>query len=265
VKTLSAILAPPLVCVGILGGIAWEKSTHVQPQNVATYHAAIKALVDEKKQKEYMVGGGGSGLWFGKDQEPTKAAVKLLRPNVIFSRRYTESPDKDRGANRMCDVLIVQCPDARDMVGHYPENCYPNGGETLVDKRPRDWQIGETKITGTEYTFERFSSRGQPVRRCVYSFLVVPGVVPEGAPAVPGVPGATIVRDIKGVNKAAEDYQRRHFGAAQFQFVFQAADPDLPRDTRDQIFMTLMGANMDVLQALNNVNIAAAAQPAVAP
>jgi hypothetical protein len=57
------------------------------------------------------------------------------------------------------------------------------------------------------------------------------------------------------VNKAAEDYQRRHFGAAQFQFVFPAADPDLPRDTRDQIFAILMGGNMDVLKALNNVNI----------
>ena len=260
-KTLSAILAPPVVCVGILGGIAWEKSTHVQPQNAAAYHAAVKATVDDI---DHMLGGGGNGLWFGKDQEPTKAAVRLLRPNVIFSRRYTDSPDKEKGDIRMCDVLIVQCPDARDMVGHYPENCYPNGGETLADKRPRDWHIGETLITGTEYTIERISSRGQPIRRCVYSFLVVPGVVPDGAPAVPGVPGATIVRDIKGVNKAAEDYQRRHFGAAQFQFVFQATDPDLSRETRDQIFMTLMGSNMDVLKALNNVNIGGPGQLAVA-
>ncbi len=253
-KSLSAILAPPIVCVGILGGIAWEKSTHVKPQNATAYHAAVKSAVEEMAKKEYMVSGGDNGLWFGKDQEPTKAAVKLLRPNVIFSRRYTDSTTEHRGL-RMCDVLIVQCANARDMVGHYPENCYPSGGETLVDKRPRDWQIGELKITGTEYTFERFSGRGRPVRRCVYSFLVVPGVLPDGAPAVPGVPGATIVRDIKGVNKAAEDYQRRHFGAAQFQFVFPAADPDLPRDTRDQIFAILMGGNMDVLKALNNVNI----------
>jgi hypothetical protein len=263
VKTLSAILAPPIVCVGILGGIAWEKSTHVKPQNVVAYHAAVKAAVEDMARREYMIDGKENGSWFGKDQEPTKAAVRLLRPNVIFSRRYTDSPDKERGDLRMCDVLIVQCPDARDMVGHYPENCYPNGGETLVDKRPRDWQVKDTTITGTEYTFERFSSRGRPVRRCVYSFLVVPGVVPDGAPAVPGVPGATIVRDIKGVNKAAEDYQRRHFGAAQFQFVFQAADPDLPRETRDQIFATLMAVNLDILKVLNNVNLANAA-PAVA-
>ena len=53
-------------------------------------------------------------------------------------------------------------------------------------------------------------------------------------------------------------------GAAQFQFVFQAADPDLPRDTRDQIFATLMGGNMDVLKALNNVNIASVAQAGLA-
>ena len=39
------------------------------------------------------------------------------------------------------------------------------------------------------------------------------------------VPGRGIFRDIKGVNRAAEDYERRHFGAAQFQFLMFA---DLP-------------------------------------
>ena len=124
------------------------------------------------------------------------------------------------------------------MVGHYPENCYRSSGETLLYKTPRDWNVNGVTITGTEYIFERFS-RGQAQRRVVYNFLVVPGV--------------GIVRDIKGVNKAAEDYQRRHFGAAQFQFVM---NDELSREDRDRIFATLMGSNVGVLDVLNDADVA---------
>ena len=236
-KSLTAILAPPLLCVGILGGIAAQKSTHVQPKDAAAYHARAK---DEIEKFNYTIGNTESGIWVGQDIEPTTAAVRLLRPNKIFSRRYTDTSARgDRYVSGMCDVLIVQCRDSRDMVGHYPENCYPNSGETLLDKRNRDWQVGSELITGTEYTFERYR-QGQPIRRCVYNFFVVPR--------------SGIMRDIKAVNRAAEDYQWRHFGAAQFQFVFQADEADLPRDKRDQIFRTLMGSNIGVIAALNDVN-----------
>jgi hypothetical protein len=236
-KSLTAILAPPLLCAGILGAIAVEKSTHVKPRDAAAYHARAKASIE---QMDYTIGDVENGVWVGQDIEPTTAAVQLLRPNKIFSRRYTDTSSRtSRYSNTVCDVLIVQCRDSRDMVGHYPENCYRNGGEELIDKRNRDWVVGGVPITGTEYTFERYR-RGHPVRRCVYNFIVVPG--------------AGIMRDIKAVNRAAEDYQWRHFGAAQFQFVFQADEADLPRDKRDQIFSTLMGSNIGVLAVLNDVN-----------
>lgn len=228
-KSLTAILAPPLLCVGILGGIALENSTHVKPQDAAAYHAGAVAAI---AKMDWTIGDAENGIWVGQEIEPTRAAVELLRPNIILSRRYTDT------RNRVCSVLIVQCANSRDMVGHYPENCYPSSGEPMVEKTPRDWQIGDVTITGTEYTFERFS-RGQPVRRCVYSFLVVPGLPNHG-----------IVRDIKGVNKAAENYQRRHFGAAQFQFVMPA---DYPLEDRDRIFKTLMSSNMGVFDALNDM------------
>ena len=227
-KSLTTILAPPLLCLGILGGIAVQKSTHVKPRDAAAYHERAKEAIGKM---DYTIGNAQDGIWVGEDIEPTKAAVQLLRPNIILSRRYTDTSS----GSRVCNVLIVQCGNSRDMVGHYPENCYPSSGEPMVGKVPRDWKIGDRTITGTEYTFERFT-RGQPMRRCVYSFLVVPEV--------------GIVRDIKGVNKAAENYQRRHFGAAQFQFVMHA---DLSLEERDRIFTTLMGSNMDVFDALINV------------
>jgi hypothetical protein len=248
-KSLSAILAPPLLCLGVLSGIAIEKTSHVHPKDAAGYHARVKSAIE---RLNLTIIDDKTGIWNGQDIPQPPTAIQLLKPNKILSRRYVDSSDS-RGT-RYCDVLIVQCRDSRDMVGHYPENCYVNSGETLFDKRERDWTIRGVMITGTEYTFERYE-RGRPMRRCVYNFLVVPGVMPEGTPAVPGVAGSTIVRDIKGVNKAAEDYQRRHFGAAQFQFVFPAADPDMPRSTRDEIFATLMGSNMKVLEALNDVKM----------
>jgi hypothetical protein len=234
-KSLTAILAPPLMCVGLLGGIVVEKSTHVRPKDAAAYHARVKAEIE---RMDYTISDEENGVWVGAEIEQPKAAVELLKPNKILSRRYTNQSMKGPYASGVCDVLIVQCRDSRDMVGHYPENCYPNGGESMLEKRDRNWTVGDVVITGTEYTFERFR-QGRPIRRSVYNFIVVPG--------------GGIQRDIKGLNRAAEDYQWRYFGAAQFQFVFQAGD-DLPQDKRDQIFKTLMGSNIGVLAVLNDVD-----------
>lgn len=227
-KSLTAILAPPMLCAGILVGIGLEKSSHVKPKDAEGYHARAKKQIEAMP---FGIPDADGSIWNGQEVEPTRAAVQLLKPNIILSRKYLDE------RQRRCDVLIVQCRDSRDMVGHYPEKCYPNSGDTMLSKTPRDWTVGNLTITGTEYTFERFN-RGQPERKVVYNFLVVPGV--------------GIVRDIKGVNKAAEDYQRRHFGAAQFQFVMS---DDMPRDERDRIFTTLLSSDMAVFDALNDVKL----------
>jgi hypothetical protein len=231
-KSLSSILTPPVLCAVMLGGMVLEKSRHLKPADAAAYHARVREAV---MAMDLTIGDREHGLWVGQDVKQPDAAVQLLRPNVILSRKYTDTTTKTSYGNRDCQVLIVQCWDSRDMVGHYPENCYPNAGETLLHKEPRDWQLGDRLITGTEYTFEGYE-RGHPVRHVVYNFLFAPG---QG-----------IVRDIKGVNKAAEDYQWRHFGAAQFQFVM---DDTLSREARDEIFATLMGNDLGVLDALNDL------------
>ena len=231
-KSLSTILTPPVLCAVMLGGIVLEKSRHLKPADAAAYHAHV---YDAIHAMDLTIGDREHGLWVGKDVKQPDAAVQLLRPNAILSRNYTDTTTRSSYGNRDCQVLIVQCRDSRDMVGHYPENCYPNAGETLLHKEPRDWQLGNRVITGTEYTFEGYK-RGHPVRHVVYNFLFAPG---QG-----------IVRDIKGVNKAAEDYQWRHFGAAAVSV----------RDGRyvvaqgaDGIFATLMGNEIDVLDALNDL------------
>jgi hypothetical protein len=101
---------------------------------------------------------------------------------------------------------------------------------------PRNWKIDGTTIPGYEYQFTQLL-QGQTTRTTVYNFLIVPG---QG-----------IVRDMKGVAQAAEDYQQRYYGAAQFQVVFHGlAATDRSQQERDEIFATLMGPNLSLIQTL---------------
>ena len=55
--------------------------------------------------------------------------------------------------------------------------------------------------------------------------------------------------DIKGVDQAAEDYERRFFGAAQFQVVIQEAVVPDP-GARDEIFAALIRSKPDLITTL---------------
>ena len=82
-----------------------------------------------------------------------------------------------------------------------------------------------------EYHFLR-KSRSRGYRRCVYDFFILPG----------NWSGSDIAfkSDIAFVRTAAGDYQRRYYGAAQFQVVM---DADYPQELRESIFKTIIGAN----------------------
>jgi hypothetical protein len=58
---------------------------------------------------------------------------------------------------------------------------------------------------------------------------------------------------MKGVEQAAEDYQQRFYGAAQFQVVFHAqASAEPSREQRDEVFATLMAPNISLIQTLTS-------------
>lgn len=233
-KSLGTILAAPLACLGILVGIMAEESTHLEPQDADAYHARAKEAVESIPDS--------IGLWTGRKTEVPAAAVKLLRPNAYLSRQYkihrAGEPDPWGWDRYPVDVLIVQCRDSRDMVGHYPEACYPQSGRTLVSKEPVEWDVGGLKIPAMEYHFERFAG-GRSEVTVVYNFLVVPGQ-------------DSIVRTIEGVNKAAEDYQRRYFGAAQVQFVMSG---DLASRRREEAVQTLLKEMVGPVKVLMSAEI----------
>jgi hypothetical protein len=58
---------------------------------------------------------------------------------------------------------------------------------------------------------------------------------------------------MKALEEAAEDYQQRYYGAAQFQVVFSGlASADRSRDERDEIFAALLGPNLKVIETLKS-------------
>jgi hypothetical protein len=233
-RQLAFSLAAPVISVGLLAGIFAERRTHLKPTDVEPYHARAKAAVD---QVPYFI-----GTWTGQDDEIPVAAQKLLRPNAILNRRFVDSapPLDGRSAYRFASLLIVQCRDSRDMVGHYPPICYRAHGLQVDEKScgPRDWTVNGKTIPGYEYHFTEVLG-GRSSRTTVYNFLIVPG--------------RGIVRDMKGVEQAAEDYQQRYYGAAQFQVVFQSeGSAARSRDERDEIFATLIGPNIHLIETLTS-------------
>ncbi|HZL36846.1 MAG TPA: hypothetical protein VFC78_16115 [Tepidisphaeraceae bacterium] len=226
----TSILAAPALCLGVLAVIAMDNARHVKPKDAAPYHEqARKAIM----AFPYVI--GPHSEWTGSDETVPAAAVQLLRPNALINRHYTDhAADWPRNGNGLwADLLISQCADSRDMAGHYPPICYPSSGEPQVGRRPFHINAGGMWINGIEYTFTAVPGHGID-RKSVYNFFVVPG--------------RGIVPDISGVRAAASDYQRRCFGAAQFQVVMDAG---LRPEVRDEVFATLIGADTNVINILN--------------
>ena len=237
-RQLAFGLTPPVLAIGLLAGVVGERRGHVKPADVDAYHAKAAEGI---KAVPYLV-----GFWYGHDKEVTAAAQKLLRPNAILHRVYTYNDGTPQRRLRSAGLLIVQCRDSRDMVGHYPPICYRTHGMTAetfsgCEAKPeaglaRNFQVGNASIEGTEYRFTRLA-QGQVFRTTVYNFFIVPR---KG-----------VVRDMKGVETAAEDYRQRYYGAAQFQVVFDSlSSNDITAAERDEIFATLMAPNLTLIQTL---------------
>ncbi len=242
-KKLTFLLAPPVMAASLLAGLALEQRSYVKPQDVEPYHASAKSAIDEIP---YAL---AQGRWTGKDRPLPTAAQKLLRPNAWISRTYEDNQKREFPTvagtgrhERAATLLIVQCRDSRDMLGHYPPRCYRSHGMEQKSAQPRDWNVGGLVIPGVEYGFEQ-KLVGQTYRTTVYNFFVVPG----------GPTNEPLRRDMDAVRDAAEDYQQRYYGAAQFQVVFQGlSSTDLSRAERDDIFRTLIEPTIPVITTLSS-------------
>ena len=149
------------------------------------------------------------GKWVGREEEVPTPAVNLLRPTIILSRRY------DSIDHRSCHVLIVHCRDARDLVGHFPPVCYPASGWRSLNQQNDKIETAGVTLNGIWYEF----AAGRPDQSSgvsVYSVMLIPD-----APTGP---------DMRSVEAAVGDGNRRHYGAAQLQVVVDGMTPQAERD-----------------------------------
>src|SRR4051812_34674083 len=70
------------------------------------------------------------GEWEGQDGKLPQEAIALLRPNFYLSRSYFNMH------NDRVSFYFIEVEDTRDMMGHYPPNCYPGNGWELIRTTP---------------------------------------------------------------------------------------------------------------------------------
>ncbi len=239
VRQLAFLLTPPLLACTLLAGIVAEQRTHIKPVDVEPYHARARAAIEAVP---YVI-----GYWTGKDDDIPPAAQKLLRPNAILSRTYIDTQPSARGP-RVASLLIVQCRDSRDMVGHYPPICYrAQGARPRVS--PAAWAARKKVLSATGVsatpsfpvwsTVFSIDARGNfGVRRSITSSLFPVRASSATCRVLPMPPRTT---------------SSAIYGAAQFQVVFNSlASEDLSQAEHDEIFATLMAPNLSLIQTLTS-------------
>ena len=212
----------PAITLLLLCGIWLEQSLfHAPSGDAEPYHERLR---DEATKMPYRIGD-----WIGLDVEVPPAAVALLKPNVLLNRRF-----KNPKTGRQVSMLLVQCGDARDLLGHYPPVCYVRNGWIENSATTKDWKLERFPINGMEYQFER-STFEKSTRIIIDNFMLLPN-------------GIT-ARTMEAINTAAQDYRRKFYGAAQIQFVFSDNTP--PRE-RDEILYKFLKANRPMLDAIRS-------------
>ncbi len=209
----------PALAVAMLAGVAVETRTRPTAEDAEPYHRHVAEVIE---RVPYRIDG-----WVGIDEPPPPEAMALLRPNTIVARRYENIETGER-----VSLVLVHCRDARDLAGHYPPICYPAHGWTQTRAEPIQRRLGEAPIAAMTYDFTMRRAAGTS-GMTVENFLILPD--------------GRIVSEMREVRRAAGEYTRRIYGAAQVQLVFT---PDTPAERREQIFQTLVGELREAIEAI---------------
>lgn len=186
-NTLAKVLA-----VLLLVAVLVERMGYATAQDAEPFHESVKAAVEHVPSS--------FGTWKGSPVAVPAPARKLLRPSVMLAREYT-----DLARDVSATLVIVHCPDTRDLAGHYPLRCYPAIGWAKVGE-PTDISV---TVAGTSIPLRRYEfvkhSLDLETRQVVFGTFLIPGV------------GA--VPSMEAVYERAADYRARLYGATQVQIV----------------------------------------------
>jgi len=219
IKTLSNYLAPAITVL-LLSGISIDHYIfHRLIGDSEPYHKKIRMEAAKMPLR--------IEDWIGVDVDVPPSAVALLKPNVLKNRRF-----RNLRTGQYVSLLLVQCGDARDLLGHYPPVCYVSSGWTQKSADPMDWQVDHLTIQGMEYEFQR-SSFDRSTTMIIDNFMILPD--------------GRIARDMDAVSDVADNRRKKIFGAAQIQFVFNTYTSS---DDRKQILQIFVAAIMPILDAI---------------
>lgn len=215
-------LAPVAAAALLIAMLVLRVFEHAPPLGVGDYMADAAVAIDDIPRL--------IGAYVGNDSEVTPGAIELLQPNRILQRRYTD-PETGRGFS----LVLVHCGSAKDMIGHYPPNCYPRAG--WVPAAPNQTVSVESQeivIPATLYHFEKkqgFSS----ARSDILSFFVVPTGPQRFGP------------DIRLVDRASRSTRASQLGAAQVQVI---TSDDIDEQQREAIWRAVLDAVYPALHTI---------------
>ena len=214
-KLLPAIASFLLATAMFVQMQAW-----VVTDDASGFHESIRAAVGQIPVRV--------NDWEGTDIKVPAPAGELLRPNVLFARRY-ENERTDRSAS----LVFIHCKDSRDMSGHYPPNCYPASGWTAVgDRQESEVALTGRTIPAAVYEFRR-NDLGNTRHSIVYNFFILP---------------SGVVTRMSDVQDAGGDRRARPYGAAQVQVVMDAGTPEFARKQIVQELLQPLAPIIDKLQ-----------------
>lgn len=194
-------IAPLITCV-LLAGIAIGNAERQRaPEGVDAYHARVREAV---KLIPYVVGN-----WVGTDKEINQDALRILDANSTLSRVY-----RNLATGGTATLLLVQCADARSLLGHYPPVCYPSQGWSEVSSTPRSIAIDGGTFDAMEY---------------VFGYDLIQKSTPLDVLHFTVLPDGRIAPDMGLLDISARDRRFTFFGGASVQFIVSAGLTDEDR------------------------------------
>ena len=203
---------PVVVTLVMLACLAGFSRLGIATEGVEAFRTRSKAAIEALPVQV--------GDWVGERKQLDAAAKDLLKPNAETTLLYQ---NKRTGAEAY--YAVVQVQDCRHMIGHSPPVCYPGTGWTITARIPHTWKLGEFEIPGMEYRMERQAGLGKTQAWTVQNFYIFP----DGHFGSSG----------EELDRAAADYRRVAYGAAQVQVVTGTATSQA---VRDEVWRDLVGS-----------------------
>lgn len=217
----STALAPILAAVALAGMFGANAARGPRKRDVQEYLTRVRAAIEAVP---YQIGD-----WSGKDIEPPPAATRLLKPNKILQRQYTNTSD-----GRSVNLLIVHCADTRDMLGHYPPVCYPAHGWIAAGVKDDRITLDGEERPARRYSFRR-SMQGSEQAVMIRGFFVVPD------------PKTRIASTMEELDRLWQFGPGVGLGAAQVQLVSDAGTPPEERAAVDDLMIRAIAPALRVI------------------